>query len=84
MRMYYSGSAPENIYSDPDPRLTKDFIPNGIRIMYCRILLGSKPQETQYQVIKKTAIDEMPVTCSFEQCCGTVTIYYGSGSGSDF
>jgi hypothetical protein len=21
---------------------------------------------------------------SFEQCCGTVTIYYGSGSGSDF
>jgi hypothetical protein len=22
--------------------------------------------------------------CSLTQCCGTVTIYYGSGSGSDF
>jgi hypothetical protein len=23
-------------------------------------------------------------TSSYNQCCGTVTIYYGSGSGSDF
>ncbi len=41
MRIYYSGSASENIYPNPDPRLTKDFRPKGIRIMYCRILLGS-------------------------------------------
>ncbi len=23
-------------------------------------------------------------SCTLDQCCGTVTIYYGSGSGSDF
>ncbi len=25
-----------------------------------------------------------PTNLSMRQCCGTVTIYYGSGSGSDF
>ncbi len=61
MRMNYSGSAPENIYSDPDPRLTKDFRPKGIPIMYCRILLGSI-QTTENTIMQKTAIDELPVT----------------------
>jgi hypothetical protein len=26
----------------------------------------------------------LPYFVSLNQCCGTVTIYYGSGSGSDF
>jgi hypothetical protein len=26
----------------------------------------------------------IPTLCIAKQCCGTVTIYYGSGSGSDF
>jgi hypothetical protein len=35
---------------------------------------------------QKVAVHTVPVPqhCSHNQCCGTVTIYYGSGSGSDF
>ncbi len=50
MRMYYSGSASENIYPNPNHRLTKDFRPKGIRIMYGTV--GSFLVQTTVNTIK--------------------------------
>ncbi len=100
IRKYFSRSASENIYPDPEPpykRFPTQGDPNHVR--YCRILLGSNYNKHNkdenchwwgagnmlfFGLFSRRKLWIQEFLLCRKQYCGSVTFRYGSGSGDPY